>query len=151
MNTGAKMKHKCASIRAVPTLRLGATPASGCRSIGFKIAADRFTLESEGVAMTPTESGKRSILSLFFDSALRAWHGQMSLPVVFWGYGVAGSLAFAIFHATALDRGQLAVQQILIFCSAVYTLWVLVAIWRCAPNAIPFWGILAKWLTIVWV
>lgn len=74
----------------------------------------------------------------------------MSLPVVFWGYGVATSLTIAIFLAMALDQGQIVAQQILIFFSAVYTLWILVAIWRCALNAIPFWGILARWLTVAW-
>lgn len=74
----------------------------------------------------------------------------MALPVVFWGYGVATSMALAILHATALDAGQLAFQQMLIVFSVVYTVWILVAIWRCAPSASPFWGSLARWLTIAW-
>jgi len=74
----------------------------------------------------------------------------MGLPVVFWGYGVATSLALAILHATALDAGQLAFQQALILVSAAYTVWFLVSIWRCASNAGPFWGTLARWLTVAW-
>ncbi len=99
--------------------------------------------------MTSTESGA-SLVSWFFAPELRAWRGQMSLPVVFWGYGVATSVALAILHATALEAGQLLFQQVLILSSAVYTFWILVAIWRCAPNASPFWGTLARWSTITW-
>jgi hypothetical protein len=93
---------------------------------------------------------RHSLLASFLAPELRAWRGQMALPVVFWGYGVAASLVFAILHATALDAGQLALQQSLILISAAYTVWILVAIWRCAPNADPFWGTLAKWLTVAW-
>lgn len=99
--------------------------------------------------MTPDVS-RKSLFSLFFAPELRAWQGRMSLPTVFWGYGVAMSMALAILHATALDAGQLAFQQALILISAAYTVWILVAIWRCAPNASPFWGTLARWLTVAW-
>lgn len=99
--------------------------------------------------MTPNES-RKSLLSLFFAPELRAWRGRMPLAVVFWGYGVATSMALVILHATALDAGQLAFQQVLIVVSAAYTIWILVAIWRCAPNAAPFWGVLARWSTIAW-
>ncbi len=91
-----------------------------------------------------------SILARFFGPELRAWRGEMSLPVVFWGYGVAVSSVFGILHATALDLGQLAFQQTLIVLSALYTIWILVAIWRCSANAVPFWGNLARWLTVAW-
>ena len=37
----------------------------------------------------------------------------MALPVVFWGYRVAMSSALAVLHASALDAGQLAFQQVL--------------------------------------
>lgn len=99
--------------------------------------------------MTPNES-RKSLLSLFFAPELRAWHGRMSLPVVFWEYGVAISTALATLQATALEAGQMAFQQVLILISAGYTFWILVAIWRCAPNAAPFWGVLARWSTIAW-
>ncbi|MDX5350010.1 MAG: hypothetical protein LPJ95_04790 [Paracoccaceae bacterium] len=99
--------------------------------------------------MAPTES-RKSLLSAFFAPELRAWHGRMALPVVFWGYGVTMSLALAILHGTALEAGQLAFQQVLILIAAAYTIWILVAIWRCAPNSSPFWGTLARWLTVAW-
>jgi hypothetical protein len=87
---------------------------------------------------------------LFFAPELRAWRGQMPLPVVFWGYGVATSLGLALLHASALERGDVGVQQLLIVVSAAYTAWILVAIWRCAATAAPFWGSLARWLTVAW-
>jgi hypothetical protein len=99
--------------------------------------------------MTPDVS-RKSPYSLFFAPELRVWQGRMSLTTVFWGYGVAMSMTLAILHATALDEGQLALQQALILISAAYTVWILVAIWRCAPNASPFWGTLARWLTVAW-
>jgi len=99
--------------------------------------------------MTPTKS-KKSLLSLFFDPELRAWQGRMALPVVFWGYGVATSMALAVMYVATLDAAQLAFQQVLILISAVYSVWILVAIWRCAPNASLFWGTLARWLAVAW-
>ena len=99
--------------------------------------------------MTKGASGK-SLFALFFAPELRAWQGEMALPVVFWGYGVATSMVLVILHGTALDAGQLAFQQVLILVSAAYTVFILVAIWRCAPNANVFWGTLARWLTVAW-
>ena len=113
------------------------------------VAAHWITLASKGATMTPTES-KTNLLSLFFAPELRAWFGRSSLAVVFWGYGVAMSMALATLHATVLDAGQMAPQQVLIVASAAYTAWILVAIWRCPPNASQFWGTLARWLTVAW-
>lgn len=99
--------------------------------------------------MTPTEY-RNSLFSLFFASELRAWRGQMSLAVVFWGYGVLASLVLVAFHAAALYAGNVLFQQVLILISAAYTYWILVAIWRCVPNADPSWGLIARWLTVTW-
>jgi len=99
--------------------------------------------------MMQSES-RKSLLSSFFASELRAWRGRMSLAVVFWGYGVLASLILVVLHAAALDAGNEFVQQVLILVSAAYTYWILVAIWRCAPNADPFWGLIARWLTVTW-
>ena len=38
----------------------------------------------------------------------------------------------------------------LLLAFAAYTAWILVAVWRCAANAPPFWGALARWLTVAW-
>lgn len=99
--------------------------------------------------MTPDVSGK-SLFSLLFAPELRAWQGRMALPVVFWGYGVAMCMVLAVLHAASLDADQLVFQQVLIAISAAYTVWILVSIWRCAPNASMFWGTLARWLTVTW-
>lgn len=80
----------------------------------------------------------------------RAWQGRMPLATVFWGYGVVVSLALALLYATALDLGQVALQQGLILVCAAYTVWIVVAIWRSADNAGPFWSNLARLLTIAW-
>jgi xanthine/uracil permease len=71
-------------------------------------------------------------------------------PGGLWYFGVATSLLIVALHATALQRGQLAVQQVLIVLSVGYTMWIVVAIWRSAANADPYWGTLARWLTIAW-
>ncbi len=99
--------------------------------------------------MTPDEP-RNSFFSLFFTPELGAWQGQVALPIVFWGSGVAMSMALAVLYANALDAGQLAFQQVLVLVSAAYTVWILVAIWRCAQNASPFWGTLARWPTVAW-
>lgn len=78
----------------------------------------------------------------------RAWRGEVPLGRVFWLHGVAVSLVIAVLHATALDLGELAFQQALILLSAAYTVWIVVAIWRSAAHAAPFWGNLARWLTV---
>mgnify|MGYP005754930445 CR=1 FL=1 len=100
--------------------------------------------------MLGVQSGHQSLLSLFFSPELRAWRGQMPLSVVFWGYGVATSLGLVGLHVSALGLGQLGVQQVLIVLSLGYTVWILGAIWRCASNADPYWGTLARWLTFAW-
>lgn len=100
--------------------------------------------------MTRAETCIWWFLARFFDPELRAWRGEMLLTGVFWGYGVFASCVLAVLHATALELRQLLFQQALIFLSALYTLWILVAIWRCAANAAPFWGTVARWLTVAW-
>lgn len=74
----------------------------------------------------------------------------MPLAVVFWGYGVFAGGVLAVLYAVALHAGQLLLQQALILASALYTCWLLVALWRCAGNAAPFWGTIARWLTVAW-
>lgn len=89
-------------------------------------------------------------LARFFAPELRAWRGRQPLTVVFWLYGVAVSWLLVGLHASALLRGQVGVQQALLCVSALYTIWILGAIWRCAVNASPFWGAVARGLTVAW-
>ncbi|WP_099827494.1 hypothetical protein [Oceaniglobus indicus] len=92
----------------------------------------------------------RSRVSAFFAPEQRVWRGRASLAVVFWGYGVGVSLVLATLQATAIFTGELLFQQFLIAVSALYTVWIVIAIWRCARNADPFWGTLARCLTVTW-
>lgn len=89
-------------------------------------------------------------LSRFFAAERRAWRGEMELWRVFWGYGVLASLVLIALFATAMNLGEKLLQQALILTFAAYTVWILVAIWRCAPNALPYWGNLARRLTLAW-
>ncbi|WEX08589.1 hypothetical protein [Chelativorans sp. AA-79] len=101
-------------------------------------------------------SGRRSksfvarVTSGFFEPELRAWHGAEPLGKVFWGYGVSASAIFVFLHVLAIHEGRLVAQQLLLFGFAGYTIWILVSVWRCATNAHPFWGLLARWLTVAW-
>ena len=81
---------------------------------------------------------------------LRAWRGEMSLAAVFWIYGVFVSAELAMLHVIALYLDQIWVQQAVILAFALYTPGILVAIWRCADNACPFWATMVRWLTVAW-
>ncbi len=85
-----------------------------------------------------------------FEPEAAAWRGEAGLATVFWGYGVFGSSVLVVLHATALMLRQVALQEVLIVASALYTVWILVAIWRCSARAHPYWGTLARWLTVAW-
>lgn len=91
-----------------------------------------------------------SLLIRFFEPEILAWRGEANLITVFWGYGVVASSALIVLHAAALMLRQIALQQVLIAASVLYTVWVLVAIWRCSTRAHPYWGTLARWLTVAW-
>ena len=112
--------------------------------------AQESRLISNGREMTRSGSCVWRFLARFFDPEIRAWRGEMPLAVVFWGHGVLASCVLAVLHARTLDRGQLLFQQALIFLSVLYTWWILFVIWRCAENAAPFWGTMARWLTVAW-
>ena len=122
------------------------------RRFNFRIyrfrAAVRF-FES-GIKMTNAESGNQDPLNRFFAPEIRAWRGQADIATVFWGYGVLFSCVLAALHVLAYDPEHLLIQQALIVFSALYTVWILVAIWRSATLANSFWGNLAQWLTVAW-
>jgi hypothetical protein len=92
---------------------------------------------------------------------LRYWHGEGRLAPLYWGWGVAGSILLAIVVAGPPLAGRAGLGWALawIAVGAVYTLWLLVSIWRCAGNidtpaplGVPreVWSILARWLTVAW-
>lgn len=90
------------------------------------------------------------LFSKLFAPELHAWRGKASLGHIFWEHGVAVSSLLIMLNFLAFDRAHWGVLQVLILVDLAYTAWILVAIWRCSANASPFWGALARWLTIAW-
>ena len=90
------------------------------------------------------------MLKAFFEAPLRTWRGQVPLGIVFWGYGVGASSVIAALYATVLISEELALQQVLNTLSLLYTIWILVAIWRSSSNTASFRVDLARWLTVAW-
>ena len=91
----------------------------------------------------------------------RYWHGKGRLAPLYWLWGVAGSILLAVLVAGPPLAGLAGPGWALagIAVGAVYTLWILVSIWRCAENiAHPAplgapreaWTWLARVLTIGW-
>jgi hypothetical protein len=89
------------------------------------------------------------------------WHGKGRLAPLYWLWGVAGSilLAVAVAGPPLLGLAGLGWALAGITLGAAYTLWILVAIWRCAENidtpaplGVPrdAWSWLARVLTIGW-
>ncbi len=84
----------------------------------------------------------------FFSTELRAWYGAEPLGKVFWGYGVFASAVLALLYLLAINEQRVGAQQALLIVMLAYTVWILVAIWRCAAGS--EWGGLARGLTIAW-
>jgi len=93
---------------------------------------------------------RHSALVRFFAAERRVWRGQAPLRTVFWGYGVVASSVIAALFFTAFDLHEIALQQGLILVSACYCGWLVVGLWRCAPNAAPFWRDLTRLLSVAW-
>jgi hypothetical protein len=89
-------------------------------------------------------------LSLFLAPELRAWRGEMALWKVYWGYGVFASALLAVLLFGALRHQQLWLQQGLLAVLLLYTIWILISVWRCAQHAHPRWRFFARLSTIVW-
>lgn len=87
---------------------------------------------------------------ILFEPELRAWQGRAPLVRVFWLYGVLTSIGIAIFYLLAAEAGRPGLQQGLLIVLAAYTVWILVAVWRCAESAPPPWRALARSLTVAW-
>ena len=62
----------------------------------------------------------------------RLWRGEVSLPITYWVWGVAGNIGwkFVIALALATDMGMLALLFALLYI--VYLVLIFVAIWRSA-------------------
>jgi hypothetical protein len=95
--------------------------------------------------------GTGKFAAAFFEAELRAWRGEQPLWKVFWLYGVATSLVLIALYGAAFYAGQAALRQGLLLCFVPYTAWLLVSVWRCANNTKePYWGLLARFMTIAW-
>jgi len=100
-------------------------------------------------SLFPTDSEQKSIPGLFA-SPLQVWKGEASLALVFWGYGVFVSALLISGFVAALYNNSLWIQEALLVVTLVYTLWVLVAIWRCPTPDNSVWWLVARALTVAW-
>jgi hypothetical protein len=97
------------------------------------------------------QSTVAAFIAGFFDAEIRAWRGEEPLYKVFWVYGVVVSFIMAIFFGAALYAKRAGLQEALLVLFAVYTIWILVSVWRCAKNTQEaYWGLLARQLTVIW-
>ena len=97
----------------------------------------------------PTRRPQIDLVTLFAPE-IRAWRGEATLSTVFWFHGVLTSLVLTVFFAVSIYQGEVLTEQGLLIGLSLYTAWVLFSIWRCALSADPFWGSLARALTIFW-
>jgi len=82
------------------------------------------------------------------------WRGEGPLWRVYWLWGVAGSWILAILFTLALVQfGVTAwLYSIAALVMLVYTVWILVSVWRCSWNVREeHWGLIARVLTVAWV
>lgn len=82
-----------------------------------------------------------------------AWQGRLPLGKVFWLYGVLLSTLVTLLYVWLALRedGGSSLRQFLVLAFVPYTAWILVSIWRCAPNARrPYYGDMARALTVAW-
>lgn len=87
---------------------------------------------------------------ILFEPEMRAWQGRLPLARVFWVYGVLASVGISALYLQAAEARRWGLQQGLLMGLAAYTVWILVAVWRCAELAPPGWRFLARGLTIAW-
>lgn len=86
-------------------------------------------------------------------SGIIAWYWQGAGPLwrIYWIYGVLGSTVLAGLYWGTILTGVVWPRQALLLVLAGYTVWIVVSVWRCAPNAAnPLYGQLARVLTIAW-
>lgn len=96
-------------------------------------------------------SGKgRGFLARFFSVELRMWRGEAPLAPLFWGHGVLLSSFLLALYGAAIYSGRPLLEQFLLVCLGLYTLWILIAIWRSAANDNTVWSLLARMLTVAW-
>lgn len=87
-----------------------------------------------------------------FASGMIRFADQHPLWKVFWLYGVIPSNLLWIAVLAMMSNGSwVGVTRGLLVFLLVYTAWIVLAVWRAAPNASdPRYGVLARALTVVW-
>jgi hypothetical protein len=81
------------------------------------------------------------------------WRGHGPLWKVYWLYGVLGSWILTAILLIILGRGLTAgfLFQIVLILLAVYTVWIVVSVWRCAFNVEnENYAYIARALTVAW-
>ena len=80
---------------------------------------------------------------------LRAWQGQERLWKVFWIYGVILGIILQVIGSVVAALYGVALQIPALIFYIIYTIWLLVAEWRCAFNAEwKIWGYVVRILII---
>ena len=90
------------------------------------------------------------LLGRMFGPELAAWQGRAPLARVFWVYGVLTSLGLGGLFLMAGQAGRRDIQQGLIVALSAYTVFILVALWRCSEAAAPGVRLLVRLLTLAW-
>ena len=84
----------------------------------------------------------------------RGWRGDLPLFCIFWGYGVVPSMLAILLAAWLGLRGHIgdAAIAVLVLVLFVYTVWILVSVWRTAERRgdRDLYGVMARWLTVAW-
>jgi ABC-type sugar transport system permease subunit len=81
------------------------------------------------------------------------WRGQGPLWKVYWLYGVLGSNVLAAILLLLMQRSGLGGGwfQVVLLLLAVYTVWIVISVWRCAFNVEnAAYGHMARALTVAW-
>ncbi|HXH04547.1 MAG TPA: hypothetical protein VNN09_14690 [Candidatus Competibacteraceae bacterium] len=81
------------------------------------------------------------------------WNGRGPLWKAFWLYGVLGSVALTLGLLVPTGFEPVSVGYLLfaVAIASAYTVWILVAVWRCAVNVERwYWGFVARVLTLFW-
>lgn len=97
---------------------------------------------------------------LIHTSMGRYWRGDGPLWRVYWLHGVGASFVLSSLIAipAMFDRLSYGALAVALCASAIYVQWLVVSVWRCAPNVRrdalsvrrKTWGVLVRWLTVGW-
>lgn len=92
-------------------------------------------------------------MTALIDTLHSYWRGEGPLWRVFWLWGVIGSwILAALFLGAVLTLGiSWPLYIVTGIVMITYTAWILVSVWRCAPNVdAEHWGVIARALTFAW-